>query len=181
MREEEFDGLRSKPRIPYRLAARRLMLPREALDVTVRLFQRSGRLETGCFWYGLTDDERLTDVVAAVVVPHQLQTWGNYSVPASAMRAVHSRVSPLGLRNLSQVHSHPGAMVEHSIYDDEMANSRKALSVVIPHYGRWAARWPMGIGVHEFQDGFWHLLSDLDAARRIVISETGKVEYIDCR
>jgi hypothetical protein len=75
--------------------------------------------------------------------------------------------------NLSQIHTHPGLGVEHSRYDDAHANSRRALSVVLPFYGRWHGVWPRGIGVHEFQSSYWHLLSDADAGRRVAIGGAG--------
>jgi hypothetical protein len=115
------------------------------------------------------------------VVPRQRQSWGNYHVAADAMRRIHASVVSRGLKNLSQVHSHPGLMVEHSIYDDAMANSRRALSIVIPSYGHWTGTWPSGIGVHEFQNNYWHRLSDRDAAFRVELTESSEVEVIDCR
>jgi len=45
----------------------------------------------------------------------------------------------------------------------------RALSVVFPAYGLWRRVWPDGVGVHEFQDDYWHLLSPEVAAARVVI------------
>lgn len=178
MREEEFDGYRIRPPTPYRPTGQ-LQVPRRAIQWIMEVCQRSGRLETCCFWYGQVLPTH--GLVQAVVVPQQRQSWGNYSVSPIAMRAVHALMSPMGLRNLAQVHSHPGRLVEHSLYDDEMANSRKALSIVFPNYGRYTQVWPTGVGVHEFQEGYWHLLSDADAARRVVLVDSHEVKLIDCR
>jgi hypothetical protein len=141
----------------------------------------SGRCETGLFWYGRRDAATGSARVLAVVVPRQDQTWGNYSIDAAAMREVFDRVAPLDLRNMAQVHSHPGVSVEHSRYDDAMANSRRALSIVLPHYGHWYDEWPRGVGVHECQDDYWHLLPDDAARSRVVIVEDTEVPFIDCR
>jgi hypothetical protein len=86
-----------------------------------------------------------------------------------------------GWKNLSQVHSHPGIMVEHSPYDDQMAVSRHSLSVVFPRYGHWEGRWSKGVGVHEWQEGYWHFLDDGVAARRVALVDVGKVEILDFR
>jgi Prokaryotic homologs of the JAB domain len=179
MKEQESGGVRPRPPGPYRLVSERLRVPRRALELTLELFRHSGRLETCCFWYG----SRVETVgsVTAVVVPRQQQTWGNYYVTVDAMQRIHQRVGQRGLKNLAQVHSHPSAIVEHSVYDDEMANSRRALSIVVPSYGHWAAAWPSGIGVHEFQNEYWHRLSDRDAAARVELTESSEVEYVDCR
>jgi len=73
-------------------------------------------------------------------------------------------------------------MVEHSVYDDEMANSRRALSLVLPNYGMTKIDWPSGAGVHEFQNDYWHLLPESDAAKRVVVVDSyGDVELIDTR
>lgn len=177
---ELFDVLRPAPTKPYRPGSATLIVPQTALDLTLDVLRRAGRLETGCFWYGPKSDADHSRVTA-VVVPEQYQTWGNYSVSPEAMRAVYERVSPLELRNLAQVHSHPGDRVEHSTHDDRMANSRRALSIVIPRYGRWSRPWPLGIGVHEFQDDYWYLLPDEAAARRVIMMDDSRVDMIDCR
>lgn len=86
-----------------------------------------------------------------------------------------------GWKNLSQVHSHPGTMVEHSPYDDQMAVSRHSLSIVFPRYGNWGGRWSKGVGIHEWQAGYWHLLDDVAAANRVAIVDGSKAELLDFR
>lgn len=181
MYDAEEGEFRPKPVTPYRLGTERLHVPRRALDLTLEFLSSAEHLESCCFWYGSRTDEANGGSVTAVVVPRQRRTWGNYHVTADAMQRIHQRVAPGGLRNLAQVHSHPGVFVEHSVYDDKMANSRRALSLVIPSYGHWSAAWPSGIGVHEFQDDYWHRLTDHDAGHRVVLTEAREVGFIDCR
>jgi Prokaryotic homologs of the JAB domain len=181
MREIEGDEWRPPPTKAYQLTAVQLRVPRRAMELTLELFRLVGRLECCCFWYGTRDDATLFSEVSAVVVPRQRQTWGNYHVPVESMRQIHDLIGSRGLRNLAQIHSHPGVSVEHSVYDDQMANSRRALSVVIPSYGNWFAAWPHGIGVHEFQEDYWYLLNDHDAGRRIVLTDIREVDFIDTR
>jgi hypothetical protein len=178
---EEEGLLRPLPSVPYQPTAAQLRVPRRALELTLNTLTRAGRLEMCCFWYappnGIEDLRR----VSAVVVPRQHQSWGNYHVTADAMQAIHAKVGPLKLTNLAQVHSHPGTRVEHSRYDDRMANSRRALSLVFPSYGQWEGTWPCGIGIHEFQRDYWYLLDGLDAARRVILTDDAEVHFIDCR
>lgn len=166
----------------YRLPPARLTVPGAALTATLRVFASyaTARLEAVCFWYGNRDEDG-SGTVAAVVVPSQLNHVGRYRVPSMAMAAVAAATGPTGWRNLSQIHTHPGAVVEHSLFDDDHANSRRALSLVLPFYGH-GHRWPeTTLAAHEYQDGEWHLLSGSDAARRIVVDTDRACEVIDLR
>ena len=139
--------------------------------------------EAGCFWLGSRSDET-ANAVAAIVVPRQQNHRGQYHVAADAMIQVANVARSHGWKNLAQVHSHPGAHVRHSDYDDEMANSRRALSLVYPHYGAARGLWrfrgwlfsclrasfPIDIGVHAFTGNQWRFLSPADIARCITIT-----------
>lgn len=180
--EEEGFLWRPPPPGPYRLPAAVLTLPRAVLEQTLGVFRRSAArlLEACCFWYGLRTDGGSASALA-VVAPKQRNSWGNYSVPAAAVSEMAAATRPRGWVNLAQVHTHPGPGVEHSRYDDGHANSRRALSIVLPCYGRWQGPWPLGVGVHEFQDDYWHLLSEADAALRVAVAEAGDAELLDLR
>lgn len=106
-------------------------------------------------------------------------TWGNYAISPQALGQIVARLAD-GWKPLAQIHSHPGIGVEHSNYDDKMISSRKILSLVFPRYGHFAGRFPSGVGVHELQDGYWHLLDEADAMRRVVII-AGEVKIEDLR
>jgi len=173
---------RPAPLAPYNLPDCKLLLPQTCLDLSLATFEdcRKLRQEAACFWYG-TRDQAGNGVVEALVVPAQSNRRGNYHVSAEAMGEVASRTRPLGWKNLAQVHTHPGSNVEHSRYDDENASSRRALSVVFPFYGNWGLSWPTGVGVHECQDGYWHLLPAAEASMRVVITATSTIELMDLR
>lgn len=170
---------RPAPKTPYRRSAAQLVVPKDALDSTLMLLRRAGSRESGLFWYGRRSANG-NGVVEAVAAPRQRMTWGNYSISTNALAEI---VSDLGddLKPLAQVHSHPGDGVEHSIWDDRLASSRRSLSLVFPRYGTWAGRFPDRIGVHEFQDDYWHLLSPADAAARVVLANDKGVHVIDKR
>jgi len=180
--EDEGSLLRPPPPAPYRLPAAVLMLPRTALERTLAVFKSTTarRIEACCFWYGVRSDDG-GGTVLGVVVPKQRNTWGNYFVTAAAVAEMAAATRPKKWVNLVQVHTHPGANVEHSRYDDLNANSRRALSVVIPFYGRWKGPWPTGLGIHDYQGDYWHLLTDADAEKRLVVAEAGDAELLDLR
>ena len=172
---------RSPPSKPYREVADVLDIPAAVLIRTREAFARyaAAKLEGCCFWYGVRQP---TARVRAIVIPKQTNSWGNYHVSGDAMAKVSEATRNEGWRNLVQLHSHPGFNVEHSWYDDEMASTKKALSIVLPLYGKQAIRWPTGIGVHEYQDGYWHLLTDQQAARRVrVVGDDADVPMLDLR
>jgi hypothetical protein len=176
MDDEAEDLLRRKPAPrPYRASDLRLEVPDAAIQATIRLLQGAGRRESGVLWYGQRDPAG-NGTVEYVVAPYQRMAKGNYHVGADALAAVVARLE-MGWKPLAQIHSHPGEGVEHSTYDDEMLSSRRTLSLVFPFYGRTRDAFPTGVGVHEWQVDYWHLLHREDAARRLrVISGHVKVE-----
>lgn len=178
--EDSFDW-RRRPIEAYKKPDAVLSLPQRALDATVGTLRQYRKLEAGCFWYGTRDNSE-NGLVKAVVVPFQLNRWGNYHVPSQSISAMSAATRTFGWVCLAQVHSHPGSFVEHSAYDDENTSSQRILSVVIPNYGKWRFRWPKAVGVHEWQNGYWHMLPDKDAAFRIrVEAGAGEVTFIDLR
>jgi hypothetical protein len=177
--EELLDGRRVGAAKPYVPTDRVMTVPvvavRGVFEVLSRYAQR--RVEAGMFFYG-DRDVKGDALVRAIVVPRQRNHWGNYHVSAAAMQAVAKATEHTEWVNIAQLHTHPGAWVEHSTYDDRVANSVRAVSIVIPWYGWHAASWPTRLGIHEWQDGYWHKLERADAERRIRGGE-GEVEVID--
>lgn len=176
--DNEGDLLRPPPRRPYQLGHSTLAVPTAAIEATLQFLQRAGRRESGMFWYGPRDAAG-NGRVAYVAVPRQRMSWGNYGVrPEALAEIVHAL--PDGWKSLAQIHSHPGPHVEHSTYDDQMASSRKALSLVYPFYGHVREPFPASIGVHEWQHDYWYLLDDATARRRVIVTN-GAVKAEDFR
>lgn len=171
-------GWRIPPAKPYRAGELVLQVPADALEATILMLRAAGARESGLFWYGRRGEQVST--VSSVRAPKQRMMPYNYHVDAAAMTEMGASLAD-DLRPLAQVHSHPGGIVEHSPYDDEMASSRRALSLVFPHYGQVRGRWPEGIGIHEWQDGYWHLLPASLATTRVVLVPRANVERIDFR
>jgi len=174
--EDEFK--RNPPPLPYEPGMLRLFLPLEAVQATHRLLRMAGRRESGVMWYG-TKDASGDGTVRYVVAPRQQMRWGNYHVSAEALAEVVHRL-PEGLKPLAQAHSHPGEWVEHSTYDDAMVSSNRILSLVFPSYGRETRIFLHGVGVHEWQNGYWHRL-DPDLAKKRIVPVDGEVRVEDLR
>lgn len=175
MMDTEDDLLRPPPPCLYVPVDLQLKVPADALAATVSLLRRAGQRESGLLWYGPRDSVG-NGRTAFIVAPRQEMTWGNYTIPADALAEVVHGL-PDDWKPLAQVHSHPGRRVEHSSYDDWMVSSRRILSVVFPYYGRGNQPFPVGVGIHEWQNGYWHLLDHAAAERRVtIIDGTVKVE-----
>ncbi len=161
----------------------KIAVPALTIRMTSAVFRTVRNMESCCFWFGRGQQSDIARV-EAIVVPRQRNTAGNYHVDADAMIEVANVARERGWKNLAQIHSHPGTSVGHSGYDDEMANSRRALSLVYPNYGWLPGMWrfhgwlwalwptplPQGIGVHAFVEGRWAFLSrtDIGAAMQLV-------------
>jgi hypothetical protein len=144
----------------------------DLLELTRVAFRATARrkLECGLFWYGTFG--QVDSTVHGIVVPGQINSWGHYELPETAVDKLSEATRPLGWFNLSQVHTHPSEWVGHSLYDDRYANSRNALSLVFPFYGRVRPQWPGSVGVHEFLDGRWQRLADEKVLLRIAFDST---------
>jgi hypothetical protein len=185
-KDSEVDAYRRRatPSTPYAATVDVLTAPIAAIELTAGVFAAYAmrRLESVCFWYG--DRDESSAIVRAVVIPEQRNSWGNYHVTANAMDGVARATRDRGWKNLAQLHTHPGRSIEHSLYDDEHANSRRALSLVLPFYGRRVDEQLILAGIHEWQRDFWHLLPATLAARRTRIVGGGadtNVALIDVR
>jgi hypothetical protein len=176
--DSEDDLLRPLPLSLYRPVDLQLRVSPDALTATLDLLRRAGNRESGLFWYGPRDPVG-NGTVAYVVAPRQRMSWGNYHVSAQDLGEVVYRL-PDNWKPLAQVHSHPGFRVEHSNYDDSMVSSHRVLSLVFPSYGRGVEPFPNGVGVHEWQDDYWHLL-DLASVRRRIVLIDGTVRAEDLR
>jgi hypothetical protein len=171
-----------------------LSVPSDTMRLTAFVLSSITNLEACCFWYGTLDSTGVA-IVAAVVVPKQQNNKGNYNVTVEAMVEVADAVRHRGWKNLAQVHSHPGAGVRHSRYDDQMANSRRAFSLIFPNYGRlsktwrfhrwvwrfWPRAFPDEVGVHRFVGGYWEFLRPGAERSSLRLASGPRPELIDLR
>lgn len=171
---------RPHPPSRYVSTGKVLIVPEQTLVRTAAVLWTAGMVESACLWLGLLDEDG-NGQVNAVVVPKQVNRPRNYSVPGEAMLKVAELARAQGWTVVGAIHSHPGVGVEHSSYDDEMTPSRRAISIVVPRYGHWSGPWPQGLGVHEYFEKYWHLLSDEHAQQRVVLSDVPEVQMFDLR
>lgn len=174
--------------------AANLIVPAESVRMTAKLLRSMRGAEAGCFWLGRRDKSDV-GVVEGVIIPRQQNNRGQYHVTADAMVQVANVARERAWRHLAQVHSHPGSIVNHSAYDDHMANSRRALSLVYPYYGAargmwrfrgwlwalWPRPFPADIGVHAFRNDRWTFLGPAEIQAAITIVAGPAPALIDLR
>lgn len=168
---------------PYRQPDRHLHLPAALPQAVSAAFAgpAAARKEAGALLYGLrAPGSGSADVVHALVIPAQDGHRGHYRIPRESIAAASAATRGLGLVTLGQVHSHPGQDVEHSWYDDRLAISARAVSFVLPRYGREPCDWLAYAGIHDYQDDWWHLLTAEQAAARVSFTGT-RLQIIDLR
>lgn len=155
---------------------RTLLVPREVLVATWQALATTARrrVEGTVRWAGparfASED---IHIVTTVIVPGQIGSAGSFVVPHEAVRRMGGALRDHALMNVAQLHTHPGAWVGHSAWDDAEAYSRRdgALSIVWPQYGELLPSLEMW-GVHECQDGRWVQLFREHLARRIQIVDS---------
>jgi hypothetical protein len=171
-----------------------LAVPADALRMTADFLRSMAGVEACCFWYGDRPEAGQAGV-RAIIIPRQENRPGNYHVEPDAMIRVANATRPKGWKNLAQIHSHPGSDVHHSGYDDEMANSRRALSLIYPNYGSapgmwryrrwlwriWPGAFPGAVGVHAFVRERWMFLAQADIAEAVNITSDVKPVLMDLR
>jgi hypothetical protein len=171
---------RPRPPSAYMPTNKVLKVPILTLARTAMVLRAAGPVESACLWLGsLTEEGHGT--VKALVVPMQINRPRKYAVPGEAMLQVAEVARTNAWTVVGAIHSHPGVGVEHSRYDDEMTPSRRAVSLVMPHYGHWTETWPHGVGVHEYLERYWHRLSNEHARQRVNLTDAPEVPTIDLR
>ena len=184
----------ASPPSAYAATGRRLLLP-QALPLDVQRLSAedsagpdpgetgAGDREFAAFLYGTRGAADRPDIVHGLVVPDQARGARSYSVSADAVAGASGVTRARGWVAVGQLHSHPGRDVEHSWYDDENAISTRIVSIVVPGYARGPAdprSWLDAAGVHEFQDGWWHLLTGSARRRRVSFADL-PLEVVDLR
>jgi Prokaryotic homologs of the JAB domain len=162
--------LHADPPSAYRQSLRHLRLPAAVPQAVSTAFAQAAEAcqEAGALLYGVRGSQAgAPDVTHALVIPAQSGHRTYYRVPHDSIAAASAATRMFGWVTLGQLHSHPGQDVEHSWYDDRHAISIRTVSFVLPNYGRDPGDWPARIGVHEYQDGWWHLLTTEQSAVRI--------------
>lgn len=157
--------------LPSGLARGRLIIPAAVVDDTM-LALRSFRGPDGphegvVFWAGTSTGGET--VITAAVVPDADHTWGSVRVDERAVAAAARAIRPYGAGVVAQVHSHPGLGTYHSDGDDDLVLMpfEGMFSVIVGRYAS-GSFVPAALGVHQFQDDRWVLVTDSEVALLVV-------------
>lgn len=136
--------------------------------VTVLQHYTPKKLEAGCFWYGLRNEDSASALVLGI--PRQINRRTNFEIPADDLAAlIDAACEPAGLVTVAQLHIHPGVDVRHSPWDDKQVVSRNIYSLVIPNYCKSPVTFD-AIGIHRFENDRWKRLSPKSAREAVVIT-----------
>jgi proteasome lid subunit RPN8/RPN11 len=117
---------------------------------------------------GLEQAER--SIFLSVAAPVTNHSRGSVKAAPEAVAAVSRFARSLGLAVLGQIHSHPAGSTEHSEGDDELVLMpfEGMLSIVVPHNARFGLRPLDSLGVHQYQDGRWTLVTGVRERFQII-------------
>ena len=156
------DVYRRQP-LPRASARGRLIVGETVIHDTVialRSFRGiDGAHEGIVFWGGRTVGDHT--IIGLAVVPQAEHGWGRVHVGEHAVAAAARAMRPYAVGLLAQVHSHPGGGTHHSDGDDDLVLMpfEGMFSLIV---GQYAAEGfdLSAVGVHQFQDGRWVLVTD---------------------
>jgi hypothetical protein len=150
---------------------------------TVAVFARfaAARMEGGCFWYGVRSvGPAEPSVVATIGIPKQINRPRNFSIPADALADLNAAVHD-DHEVLVQLDGHPGRDVAMSEWDEDLAVSRRIVSIVLPVWGYLERVDLDQLGIHVFEDGRWRRLGPAEASDLFVDRPDPSVTVVDRR
>lgn len=114
------------------------------------------------YWAGVKLDEMW--LVTTVIRPNAVLRRGSFRTSATDNAKVVAYLAQAGLSLVGQVHTHPGAFVDHSQGDDRDAFMpvENSLSLVVPFYGRRGMLPLTSCGVHRYESGGYRRLTDAE-------------------
>lgn len=169
--ERDHEDVHRRRPLPRANARGRLIVGETVIDDTVialRSFRGADGAHEGIvFWGGKAVGG--DTVISLAVVPQAAHGWGRVHVDERAVAAAARAMRPYGAGLLAQLHSHPGGGTHHSDGDDDLVLMpfEGMFSLIV---GRYAAdRFDLSaVGVHQFQDGRWVLVTDAEDAVVVV-------------
>ncbi len=153
----------------------------QLLDRTAEVLRQSGHSgqphEGVVYWAG----RRLgrESLVTTCIAPEARTTDGSFATTSRANARVVMYLAEHGIELLGQVHSHPGAFVDHSDGDNERALMPYDgfLSIVVPRYARDGLRPLTNCGVHVFEHSGFRRLTNAEVAARFCVVD----DFVDLK
>ena len=129
----------------------------ELVDRTINEFGRCGAGRRECVVYWLAEQSEPRRVVAVVHPLHTSTPFG-YSIHDAWLNEFFLGLADDRRTTVAQIHTHPGALVEHSDTDDEfvLVPSPAFVSIVVPDFGAMFRRYRCAIHVLE-ASGTWRI------------------------
>jgi hypothetical protein len=165
-------SLRAQP-VDDAAAGRRLLIPASLIGEIERLLRsyRSDEESHEGIVYLAGREQGGESIVLCVLSPSAVTSPGSFKTNSDANASVIRALAKLSLTLVGQVHSHPGSWVGHSHGDDIGAMVRFSgyWSLVVPWFARNGMLPLTSCGIHLYQDGRFHQLSDSAVFRRVYL------------
>lgn len=154
----------------------------EVITITEEVLHQYGQIphEGLVYWAGNTMNNitKITHVIA----PETDSSEARVTVPPISNFHVVKALSDNRVVHLGQVHSHPGAWIDHSYGDNEWASFKRdgIVSLVVPSYGK-NGMLPIRIsGVHRYHKNEFIRLSNKYTKSHFRVIK-GEAQFIDLR
>lgn len=161
------------------------LLSDQIIQKTTQVLQEYASIETShegfVYWCGNITSKEST--ITTVIAPKTSSSYGRVSTSHSSNFEFIKELNQRGLVHIAQVHSHPTDWVDHSEGDDNWApfRSEGLISIVVPNFGTTGMIPLQKCGVHRFENGSFHRLSNNDVKRHFKISSKIDFEFVELR
>ena len=173
-----FNFFRNKNGINY-------LLSDQIIPKTTEILQEYASIESAhegfVYWCGnITSKEAK---ITTVIAPKTSSSYGRVSTSHASNFEFIKELNKRGLVHIAQVHSHPTNWVDHSEGDDHWApfRSEGLVSIVVPNFGTTGMIPLQKCGIHRFENGFFHRLSNNDVKRYFKITSKIDFEFVELR
>jgi Prokaryotic homologs of the JAB domain len=152
---------------------------------TERVLAEYGSRRPSCeglvYWAGIRKDNQV--IVTTCIAPATDASRYNIGIDHVSNFHVVNALYANKLVHLGQVHSHPGTWIDHSDTDDEYAAFKieGLLSLVVPNFCEEGMMPLTECGVHRFNNGEFHRLSDQYTKEHFEIITSTVEHFIDLR
>lgn len=161
------------------------ILSDQVIQKTTDVLQEYASIETSheglVYWCGSITSREAK--ITAVIAPKTSSNYGRVSTSHSSNFEFIKELNKRGLVYIAQVHSHPTDWVDHSDGDNYWApfRSEGLVSIVVPNFGTTGMIPLQKCGVHRFENGSFHRLSNKDVKQSFKIHSKKDFEFVELR
>jgi proteasome lid subunit RPN8/RPN11 len=161
-----------------------IIVSEQVCEATTRGLRSHGPQDTDhegvVIWAGVTLENVGAKFVTSCIVPEADTSPGSFDITPAADARVVQAINEYDIHGIGLLHSHPGPNTDHSRGDEKDAGLvfDGYYSIVVPNYARDGVRPFTQCGVHRYEQGRFHRLSD-DTVKQQFVTIPSSPTYID--